>query len=66
MTPKIGQSTSAVEPRERFYYLGVDHPSAPQCMGARLPTHDPDECTERGKHPVDAWSRTSTNDPAKI
>lgn len=66
MTPKIGQPASAVEPRERFFYLGVDHPGTPQCKGARSATHNPDECTERGKHPVDAWSRTSTNDPAKI
>jgi hypothetical protein len=46
-----------------FYLFPVDHPTATKrCSGVKTKEHNPDTCTERGKHPCCKWSEWSTND----
>jgi Bifunctional DNA primase/polymerase, N-terminal/AAA domain len=49
-----------------YHVFSVDHPDLPTCVGVRTREHDPDSCTERGKHPCGAWSRQATTDPERI
>jgi hypothetical protein len=44
----------------------LDHPALPRCAGARTAVHDPDSCTERGKHPCTRWSTAATSDPRQL
>jgi hypothetical protein len=44
----------------------VDHPDLPKCVGLTTEDHDPQLCTDRGKHPTVKWSRAATGDPKAI
>jgi hypothetical protein len=45
-----------------FHAFPLDHPMLPKCIGVRTAEHDPDTCTERGKHPTVKWSTHATTD----
>ena len=49
-----------------WHVFDVDHPDLPKCAGVRTREHDPDSCTDRGKHPACKWSTAATTDPERI
>lgn len=44
----------------------VDHPDLPVCRGMETKAHDPQTCTDRGKHPTLTWSRQASKSPAQV
>lgn len=49
-----------------FYIFELDHPELPKCAGVRTKLHDPDSCSQRGKHPACKWSDRATIDTKEI
>lgn len=48
-----------------FQLFPADHPGLNQCAGVGR-GHDPETCTDRGKHPAVAFTRTHSTDPDRL
>lgn len=49
-----------------FYVFPIDHPDLPKCIGIRTDEHDPDTCTQRGKHPYVPFTKQASIDAKTI
>ncbi|MGI9083745.1 MAG: bifunctional DNA primase/polymerase [Aeromicrobium sp.] len=64
MTDQLGAALDLA--RRGFAVFPVDHPELDKCAGLRTDEHDPDTCTERGKHPCVPFTKQATTDPQRI